>query len=239
MESPRPSYNGAIWSQWCRDVKPEAANAARVLKSGVIGIAAGLIVAQQTGKMNTATNAALTTATVLGVTLVVTMVVHLLWSWATAPRKVFCLQEGEILSLQGAVKSTAAERDAAIAKCNEPKLPKTRRGDRNDVIQKFRTLASEGGKIQPNSMADIAEWKAKAIACVRECLFEDDANQFADPGELKGITHASQKEQAKQELSVHINRLASWTNALAAGRVDHCIREFYVPLAAIAVTVRV
>jgi hypothetical protein len=233
METPRHSYNRAILSQWCRDVKPEAANAAKMLKSGIIGIAAGLVVAQQTGKMDTAANAAITTATVLGVTLIVTMFVHLLWCWAVAPRKVFSSQEGDILTLQEAIKSATADRDAAIAKCAEAAIPKTRAGNRNDVIKRIRLLSDEGHKIDPQGTADILDWRNKLTETIQECLDAPYARDVIESGpEETRVQDASDKEKAKRWLGVYLARLQKWDIAMRSGAMDHCIRDFSVPLRA-------
>jgi hypothetical protein len=95
MEDLRPSYRQAIWSQWRKDLTLRALDSVKALRSGSIGIVSGLIAARAFGNMETAANIALTTAASVGIAITVTMVVHLVWSWAAAPRRVYYSQEGK------------------------------------------------------------------------------------------------------------------------------------------------
>ena len=103
------------------------------MRAGVIGIASALIVAMRFGTMDTAANIALTSAAVLGVGLVVSMIVHLTWSWATTPRRLFVVQENEI-----------ANRDAQLAVLQDSA---DRKLDKECASKELLSLIEQGQQI--------------------------------------------------------------------------------------------
>jgi hypothetical protein len=166
-----PTYGRAIWDSWCNDAKLAAIDATKILRSAAFGVVAGLIIAQQTGKMDTAANIALTTAIVTGASLAVMMIAHVTWSWATAPRRVFRSQQKDIVALR-------ADLGTANDEIKLLKSPKSRRAELGDVkdclVELHRT--SYGRKFTQKQ--EFQDWFQNIVAKLRIILRQTKCDEF-------------------------------------------------------------
>ena len=155
MANRPPSYAGEVYREWWNDVRPKALDQAKGIRSGVIGLVGGLVVALGTGRVDTAENAAITTAIGIVATLIVGLLAHILWSWATAPRRVFYRQRHDIEESKAKLAEMAGKRLTPV-----------------DALERVERLMNESETLP------LDEWYAKAVAVLSDCFIPYVANSI-------------------------------------------------------------
>jgi small-conductance mechanosensitive channel len=163
MEDTLVSYDRTLWRAWLEDVRPKALDLGKSLRSGTIGIVAALVVARYYGRMDTAANLAATAAAVLFASILLSMLAHAAWSWATAPRRVFYAQQSTITDLRSEVITANADRHSQSA-------PKIRPGNLGDALDELAEIANEGRALISPSWPAVSQWCTSALDCAQQCL---------------------------------------------------------------------
>ncbi len=100
------SYNKVIWERVWADCKRGLVAKMRMVTEGIVSLLIGYIVLAQFGTSGAAYDFGIEKAFVVPIALIVMMVIHGLWSWAEAPRKIYYDQQKTIQELRkGIIKA--------------------------------------------------------------------------------------------------------------------------------------
>jgi len=102
-------FTWAIWDYVLSDLKSGLYAKLRMSMEGIVSLAIGWIVLAEFGSADAAFDFGLEKALVVPIALIVMMLMHGLWSWATAPRAIYKHQQAELRDARAESKRLKAE----------------------------------------------------------------------------------------------------------------------------------
>ncbi|HEY2411609.1 MAG TPA: hypothetical protein VGI40_05180 [Pirellulaceae bacterium] len=114
MPLPKPSFDFAVWGVVWKDLKLAFRDKLRLGVEGPISFLIAYMILAQFGSADAAWDLTLEKALAVPLGLFILMVIHGLWSWATAPRRVYYAQQAELVSAENQLRDMRENADTVL-----------------------------------------------------------------------------------------------------------------------------